>query len=123
MAGLPLTCCPTAVHSRFDGQPFRVLLVRRLGLRLPCSVRNCRCDHPLDSGGRHCADCVKGGVLGWGALWRLSRRASLSGSRRQCLAGRAVAGCVFGPSRRPGQPSSGDRGGRSAIVPRCTVLD
>ena len=32
MAGLPVTSFPTALHSRFDAQPFRVLLLRRLWL-------------------------------------------------------------------------------------------
>ena len=35
MAGLPLTCCPTVLHSRLDAQVFRVLLLRRLWLPLP----------------------------------------------------------------------------------------
>ena len=35
MAGLPLTCCPTLLHSRLDAQVFRVLFLRRLWLPLP----------------------------------------------------------------------------------------
>ena len=64
MAGLPFTSFPTAVHSRFDAQPFRVLLLRRLWLPLPCSARNCRCGRPLDSSGHHRAACAVAGVLG-----------------------------------------------------------
>ena len=37
LGGLPFTCFPTAAHSRFDTQPFRVLLLRRLWLPLPSS--------------------------------------------------------------------------------------
>ena len=64
MAGLPFTCVPTAWHSRFDAQPFRILLLRRLWLQLPSSVRNCRCGLPLDSRGHHRAACATAGVLG-----------------------------------------------------------
>ena len=64
MAGLPFTSFSTAVHSRFDAQPFRVLLLRRLWLPLPCSARNCRCGRPLDSSGHHRAACAVAGVLG-----------------------------------------------------------
>ena len=39
LSGLPFTCCPTAFHSRFDAQVFRVLLLRRLWLPLPPSSR------------------------------------------------------------------------------------
>ena len=42
LACLPFTCFPTAAHSRFDAQPFRVLLLRRLWLPLPPSARNCQ---------------------------------------------------------------------------------
>ena len=54
---------PSAVHFRFDAQPFRVLLLR-LWLPLPCSARNCRCGRPLDSSGHHRAACAVAGVLG-----------------------------------------------------------
>ena len=40
---LPFTCFSTATHSRFDAQPFGVLLLRRLWLLPPSSARNCRC--------------------------------------------------------------------------------
>ena len=52
LAGLPFTF-PTAAHSRFDAQPFRVLLLRRFWLPLLPSARNCRCGLPLDSSGHH----------------------------------------------------------------------
>ena len=64
MARLPFTSFPTAVHSRFDAHPFRVLLLRRLWLPLPCASRNCRCGRPLDSSGDHRAACAVAGVLG-----------------------------------------------------------
>ena len=44
-----------------DAQPFRVLLLRRLWLQLPSSVRDCRCGLPL---GFSCAACATAGVLG-----------------------------------------------------------
>ena len=58
------TCFPTAAHSRFDTQPFRVLFLRRLWLPLPSSARNCQCGLPLDSSGHHRAACAVAGVLG-----------------------------------------------------------
>ena len=64
MAGLPFSCVPTARHSRFDPQLFRVLLLRRLWLPIPPSDRNCRCGLPLDFRGHHRAACATAGVLG-----------------------------------------------------------
>ena len=64
MAGLPFSCVPTARHSRFDPQLFRVLLLRRLWLPIPPSDRNCRCGLPLDLRGHHRAGCATAGVLG-----------------------------------------------------------
>ena len=64
MAGLPLTCSPTLLHSRFDAQVFRVLLLRRLWLPLPPTSRTCRCGRPLDVLGHHRASCATVGVLG-----------------------------------------------------------
>ena len=67
MASVPYTSFPIAPHSRFDPQPFRVLLLRRLWLPLPPTARNCRCGLPLDSCGHHRASCAAAGVLGrWG---------------------------------------------------------
>ena len=48
MASVPYTCFPIGPHCRFDPQPFRVLLLRRLWLPLPSTSRNCRCGLPLD---------------------------------------------------------------------------
>ena len=63
-ANLPFTSFPSAPHARFDPQPFRVLLLRRLWLPLPLSSRSCRCGRPLDSSGHHRAACAVAGVLG-----------------------------------------------------------
>ena len=63
MASVPYTCFPIAPHSRFDPQPFRVLILRRLWLPLPPIARNCRCGLPLDSCGHHRAACAAAGVL------------------------------------------------------------
>ena len=64
MASVPYTCFPIAPHSRFDPQPFRVLLLRRLWLPLLPTARNCRCGLPQDSCGHHRAACAAAGVLG-----------------------------------------------------------
>ena len=61
---LPFTSFPSARHARFDPQPFRVLLLRRLWLPVPLSSRSCRCGRPLDSSGHHRAACAVAGVLG-----------------------------------------------------------
>ena len=67
MASLPFTSFPVAHHCRFDSQPFRLLLLRRLWLPLPSTVRTCRCGLPLDSRGHHRAACSMVGVSGtWG---------------------------------------------------------
>ena len=55
---------PTDRVSRFDSQPFRILLLRRLQLPLSLSVRSCRCGRPLDTLGHHRAACATAGVLG-----------------------------------------------------------
>ena len=64
MASVPYTCFPIAPHSRFDPQPFMVLLLRRLWLPLLPTARSCRCGLPLDSCGHHRAACAAAGVLG-----------------------------------------------------------
>ena len=58
------SCVPTARHSRFDPQLFRVLLLRRLWLPIPPSDRFCRCGLPLDPRGHHRAACATAAVLG-----------------------------------------------------------
>ena len=60
---------PSSYATRFEPQLFRVLLLRRLHLPLPLSVRNCRCGRPLDSRGHHRALCA-----GWssGKTWLCS---------------------------------------------------
>ena len=50
--------------SRIDAEPFRVLLLRRLRLPLPLSVRTCLCGCLLDVLGHHRAACGRSGVLG-----------------------------------------------------------
>ena len=69
-AGLALSTCPTCRITRIDPQLFRVILLRRLRLPLPLTVRSCRCGLPLDACGHHCAACARAGVLGGrGTLW------------------------------------------------------
>ena len=63
-AGAALQTCPTCPLTRIDPALFRVLLLRRLRLPLPLSVRSCRCGRPLDSRGHHRAACARAGVLG-----------------------------------------------------------
>ena len=60
----PFTSFPTSREARFDSQPFRVLLLRRLRLHLPVNVRRCRCGRLLDPFGHHRSACATAGVLG-----------------------------------------------------------
>ena len=64
MAGLPFTCMPITMESRFQPQELRVLFLRRLWQPLPLSPLTCRCGRPLDFRGHHRAACPLAGVLG-----------------------------------------------------------
>ena len=64
LSSLPFTVLPTNRFTRFDPQPFRVLLFRRLHLPFPLTARQCRCGRPLDACGYHRSACAVAGVLG-----------------------------------------------------------
>ena len=64
LASTAFTCFPTSRMTRIDPAPFCALLLRRLRLPLPLSVRSCRCGRPLDALGHHRAACATAGVLG-----------------------------------------------------------
>ena len=65
MAGLPFTCMPITMESRFQPQELRgFLFLRRLWQPLPLSSFTCRCGRPLDSRGHHRVACPLAGVLG-----------------------------------------------------------
>ena len=66
LASIPFTSLPTMRETSFAPQPFRLLLLRRLGAHqpLPLSARWCRCGRPLDSLGHHQSACSRAGVLG-----------------------------------------------------------
>ena len=63
-SGLALSTCPRCRITRMGPQHFRILLLRRLQLPLPLTVRSCRCGRPLDIYGHHRAACARAGVLG-----------------------------------------------------------
>ena len=63
-AGLALSTCPVNRLTTFSLQVFRVILLRRLHLPLPLTVRNCRCGQPLDICGHHHAACARAGGAG-----------------------------------------------------------
>ena len=63
-AGAALQTRPTCPLTRIDPALFRVLLLRRLRLPLPLSIRSCRSGRPLDSRGHHRAACARAGVMG-----------------------------------------------------------
>ena len=64
LSSVAFTAFPTSRLTRFDSQPFWVLLLRRLHLRLPLSARACQCGRPLDAFGHHRSACATSGVLG-----------------------------------------------------------
>ena len=65
LASAPFTAIPTSRVTRFDAQPFHLLLCRRLHLPLPLTLRTCRCGH-------HRAACAEAGVLGKrGLIWNV----------------------------------------------------
>ena len=73
--GLALSTCPVSRLTTFTPQLFRVVLLLRLHLPLPLTVRNCRCGRPLDSRGHHRAACARAGVLG-GRGWAVENAAA-----------------------------------------------
>ena len=77
---------PTNRVARFDPQPFRVLMTRRLRLPMPLSSRSCRCGRLLDSLGHHRAGSAEAG--GVGEVWVCSgvqRSASVPRGGRACV--------------------------------------
>ena len=64
LAACPFTCVPTSRLVRFDPQPFRILLLRRLRLPIPFAAKACRCDRLHDVFGHHQSACAVSGVLG-----------------------------------------------------------
>ena len=75
LASVPFVCFPIDRTRRFDSQPFRLLLLRRLRLPLPLCLRSCRCGRPLDAFGHHRAACANAGV--WGRRgWALESAAA-----------------------------------------------
>ena len=64
LSSVAFTAFPTSRLTRFDSQPFRVLLLRRLHFPLSLSARACRCGRPLDAFGHHRSACATSGVLG-----------------------------------------------------------
>ena len=74
MASVPSTSFPVAHHGRFDSQPFRALLLRRLWRHFPSTARTCRCGLPLNSRDHHrAASSAAGGTGTSGASQRRVR--------------------------------------------------
>ena len=64
MAAEPFSSFPTSRETRFDSQPFRVQILRRLRLPFHPTACRCRCGRLLDVFGHHRAACATVGVLG-----------------------------------------------------------
>ncbi len=62
--GLAFSTCPTCRVTALESNVFRMILLRRLQMPLPLTVRTCRCGRPLDAYGHHRAACARVGVLG-----------------------------------------------------------
>ena len=62
-SGAALSATPSSFPTRIPPHLFRVLLLRRLRLPLPPTVRTCRCGRQLDSFGHHRAACAQSGLL------------------------------------------------------------
>ena len=62
-SGAALSATPSSFPTRIAPHLFRVLLLRRLRLPLPPTVRTCRCGRQLDSFGHHRAACAQSGLL------------------------------------------------------------
>ena len=67
--------CPVSRLTSISRQLFRVILLRRLHLPLPLTVRNCWCGLPHDSRGHHRAAWTRAVVLG-GRGWALENVAA-----------------------------------------------
>ena len=52
-AGLAFSTCPTCRVTALESNVFRMILLRRLQMPLPLTVRTCRCGRPLDAYGHH----------------------------------------------------------------------
>ena len=59
-----VSVAPSSTLTRIESHLLRVVLLRRLRLPLPLSVRQCRCGRSLDVFGHHRAACARAGVLG-----------------------------------------------------------
>ena len=92
-AGVALSVAPINFLTRIDPSLFRVLLLRRLRLPLPLSLRFCRCGRPLDPCGHHRAACSRAGLLG--------RR----GFAAESAAARVCREAGLWPSRMPMMPA------------------
>ena len=64
--------CPVSRLTSISRQLFRVILLRRLHLPLPLTVRNCWCGIPHDSRAHHRRAVLLGRREG--GLWRLLQR-------------------------------------------------
>ena len=72
LAAAPFLALPTSRLTKLDPSVFRTLLVRRLRLPLPLTMRACGCGRLLDAFGHHRSACAVSGVLGrrgFALLW------------------------------------------------------
>ena len=64
LAAAPFLPLPTSRLTKLDPSVFRTLLLRRLRLPLPLTMRVCGCGRLLDAFGHHRSACAVSGVLG-----------------------------------------------------------
>ena len=92
LASVPFTAMPIQRVSRIDSEEFRVLVLRRLRLPLPLSLRSCRCGRPstsLATTGQCVAQrgCSAGGDLLWRTRWHRSVVKAEQGCQPTCSCG------------------------------------
>ena len=98
-AGLALLTCPACRLTTIDSHLFRVILLRRLHMPLPPTVRSCRCGRLLDSFGHHRAACARAGFSALeDTLWKAQLH-EFAAKREVVSRQRACQG--VGPHRDP----------------------
>ena len=117
LSSVPFTAMPTSRVTRFEAEQFRVLLLRRLRLSLPLSVRSCRCGRLLDALGHRRAACSRRGFAVESAVaqicWEGSARVSTNVKLRDL---------DISPPQNSDGPFGGCGGGAHIIwrMPACT---
>ena len=122
MAAEPFSSFSTSRETRFDSQPFRFLLLRRLRLPSPLTTCRCQCGRLLDVFGHHRAACATVGVSGRRGFALESAAARVCRGRGKSEDERACAGTRPPPRPEPPRRSAfGSGGGRFGALQRGPI--